>query len=230
MAKNHLKRIAMPSTWTAREKKRAVWIAKVNPGAHSADEGMPLVLVIREVLRYANTAREARQILNNKAVLVDGIRRKDLKFNVGLMDIISMPELKESYRISLDERRRLNLVKIDEKEAGLKLCRINGKGMFRGKIELRLSDGRTILISGKSEYKVGDSLVIEIPKQKIAEHLKLENGSYVMLTDGKRIGSTGNIEEIKGSLVKIKSGKEEFDTLKKYCFVAGKQKPVLTIR
>lgn len=230
MVQNHLKRIAMPRTWTTREKKSIVWVAKVNPGAHSMKEGMPLVLILRELLGYANTVREVKQILNNKIILIDGVRRKEHRFNVGLMDTISITELKENYRISLNKHRKLCLVKIDEKEAKSKICRINSKGLYKGKTQLRLSDGRVILADKKENYKTGDSIIIEVPAQKITEHIKLEKGAHVLLTDGKRIGTTGTIEEVKQNIVRIKSEKNQFETLKKYCYVVGKQKPALTIR
>ncbi len=212
----------MPSTWTTKEKKSLVWVTRVNPGAHPLDKGMPLVLVLREILGYANTSREAKQILNNKEILIDGVRRKDHRFNIGLMDSIAIPEIKENYRISLGANKRLKLVKIDAKEAKLKLCKIKGKGLCKGKIELRLSDGRTILHDKKEVYKTGDSVVIEVPEQKIVEHIKFEKGCHVLIINGKNTGSIGIVEEIKENNVKIKSKNNEFETLKKYCLVIGK--------
>lgn len=230
MVKNHLKRIAMPTTWTTKEKKTFTWVARAKPGMHSFEEGMPLVLVLREMLNHANSAREVKYILSNKQVLIDGIRRRDHKFTVGFMDSISIPELNENYRISLNENGKLSLIKIDKKESAEKLVKIRGKGLYKGKTQLRLSDGRTMLIEkSKEEYKTSDSLLISVPEQKIMSHLKFEKGALVLLTDGKKIGNIGVIEEIKKDNVKIKAKNIEFETLKKYCFVIGKQKPALTI-
>ena len=229
MTKNHLKRIAMPTTWNAKEKKKLVWVARPNPGAHSLREGMPLILVLRDLLKYSNTARETKHILNNKQILIDGIKRKDHRFNVGFMDVVSIPELKEEYRIILDKNGRLNLSKIDEKESKIKICKIKGKGLSKGKMELRLSDGRTMLLDKKDNFKTGDSIVIGIPEQKIISHLPIEKGSFIIMIDGKKIGSTGIIEGIKGNFVSIKSKEGIFETLKKNCFVLGKQKSELKI-
>jgi len=228
MVKNHLKRLAMPTSWTTRQKKGVVWVARVNPGAHPSNEGTPLVLILREILEYANTSREVKLILNNKQVLIDGVRRKDHRFNVGLMDTISIPEIKENYRVSIGENGKLSLVKIDEKESKSKICKIKGKGLCKGKTQLRLSDGRTIL-ADKGSYKTSDSIVISVPDQKIISHLKFEKGSSVLLIAGKRIGIKGTVEEIKENIVTIKSKSGKFETLKKYCFVVGKEKPELTI-
>ncbi len=228
MVRNHLKRLAMPNTWTTQQKKGITWVARANSGAHSMEEGMPLVLVLREMLKLGNTAREVRNILHHKELLVDGIRRKDHKFNVGLMDVLAIPETKEYFRISLNKYRKLVPIKIEEKESNSKICTIKGKGLYKGKIQLRLSDGRTILIQ-KGEYKTSDALVISVPDQKILLHIKFEKGAAVLLTGGKNIGKIGVIENIKNNLVTIKSNNELFEASKDNCFVVGKNKPALTI-
>ena len=228
MVKNHMKRLVMPTTWTTQQKKGIKWITRTNAGSHSLEEGMPLVLILREMLHHANTAREVKQILQNQTVLVDGTRRKDHRFNVGFMDTVSIPLLKESYRVSIDSNGRLSVLKIDEKEAKEKLCKIKGKGLFQGKTQLQLSDGRNVLVE-KGSYKTGDSIVITVPEQKIQSHVAFEKGATVLLTGGKKVGVIGTVEEIKENIVKIKAEKETFETAKRYCFVVGKQKPALTI-
>lgn len=240
MVKNHLKRIAMPVTWTTKEKKSVAWVTRPNPGSHPLDEGMPLMLALREILHYANTAREVKQILNHKTILVDGKRRKDHRLGIGLMDVLSIPELKENYRMSLNKYNKLNLIAIDEKESKIKICKIKGKGLYEGKTQLRLSDGRTILVDKKEKYQTGDSVVISLPEQKIIKYVAFEKGSVVLLTKGRKAGVIGSVQEIKShskenkkenqeDMVVVKSGNDTFETLKRYCFVVGKQKPEVTI-
>ena len=228
MVKNHLKRMAMPTSWTTQQKKGIKWVAKARPGAHSLSEGTPLVLVLREILKHANTAREAKQILNHKDVLIDGTKRNDHRYIVGLMDVISLPDVEEYYRIVFKENGRLELVKIDKKEANTKICKITGKGLYNKKTQLRLSDGRVILVD-KDEYKTADSLVLQVPDQKIVSHLKFDKGALVLVTAGKKIGNIGTIAEVNGNMVKITSKDGDYETLKKYCYVIGKQKPAVTV-
>ena len=59
---------------------------------------------------------------------------------------------------------------VNEKESSLKLCKIKGKNLMKGKINLNLHDGRNIITDNK-EIKVGDSVLIELPAQKINQHL-----------------------------------------------------------
>ncbi|HME87131.1 MAG TPA: 30S ribosomal protein S4e [Candidatus Nanoarchaeia archaeon] len=228
MAKNHMKRLVMPTTWTTQQKKGIKFVTRGKPGAHKLSEGMPIVLILREMLHIANTAREVKEIMNHQVVLVDGTQRKDHRYQVGLMDTISLPATKQSYRVSINTNGRLSILKIDEKEAKEKVCKIQGKGLYQGKTQLQLSDGRSLLVE-KGNYKTGDSVVITVPDQKIQSHISFEKGATVLLTGGKRIGVVGTIEDIKENMVAIKAGKESFETAKKYCFVVGKQKPALTI-
>ena len=68
---NHLKRLVMPRSWPL-PRKTSVWVSKPKPGAHSLERGMPLNMIIRDVLGLANTNREVRAILNQGLVKVDG--------------------------------------------------------------------------------------------------------------------------------------------------------------
>ena len=82
----------------------------------------------------------------------------------------------------------------------------------------------------KNNYNTGDTLVVEVPEQKIKEHLKFEKGSFVYLSGGKHKGESGIADEIKDSMIKVKpeSG-EMFETSKKFAFVIGKEKSIITL-
>ena len=228
MAKNHLKRLAAPKTWPI-PRKENVFITRPNPGAHKMLFGMPLSVVMTDLIKCANTKKEVKSILYNKNILVDGKRRKDDKFIAGLMDTISIKDIDEYYRIILDKKGKIAAVKIDEKEASVKLSKIIGKTMLKkGLIQLNLIDGRNITAK-KDDYKAGDTLVLSMPEQKIDGHLKLESGMIAYLIGGKYMGDIGVIEAIEGSKIKIKSEKGIYETAKHYAFVVGKEKPVIAL-
>ena len=80
----------------------------------------------------------------------------------------------------------------------------------------------------KDSYKVGDTILIEMPSQKIVDHFKLEKGSSILLTSGKYVGSVGILKEIDQKKIVYKSSSnEEHITLKKYVYVIGKDKPAI---
>lgn len=132
----------------------------------------------------------------------------------------------------------LVLNKIDEENAKFKLCKVVNKTTIKGgKFQLNMHDGRNIL-SSESEakkYKVGDTVKISVPEQKIEGHFALKTGSLGMIETGKYAGTVGKVKDI--ILVKGReSNKAVLDvdgtdvrTIKDYIFVIGEHKPEITL-
>jgi small subunit ribosomal protein S4e len=233
-SRKHLKRYKAPAHWPIHPKEDT-WTVKPSPGPHAIEESLPLLLVVRDILELADTARDAKMIINQGDILVDGTVRKDYKFPVGFMDVIQIPKTGKTYRVLPDEKGRLVLHPISEKNQEFKMCRILNKTTIRGgKQQLNLHDGRNCLTDG--EYKAGDVVVLQVPQQEITDHLKLENGALGLITGGKHIGELGTIKEInitKSSmpntvLMETKDGKS-FQTLQDYVFVLGKDQPIIAL-
>ena len=225
MAKKHLKTLTIPIMWPIKRKGRT-FVIRPFPGKKLA-MSMPLSLILKDVLGYCKTSKEVRALLRDKEIQVDGKRRKEEKYLVGIMDILSIPLTNEHFRMEISRNKKLMLVKIDEKEASQKILKITSKTTLKkGLTQLNLFDGRNILVK-KDNYKIGDSVVIKIPSQEIAEHLKLEKGAYVYIIEGGHAGYHGTIEEIAEDVLKIKSDKETIITPKKTVYVIGKDKPMI---
>jgi small subunit ribosomal protein S4e len=229
MSKKHLKRLNIPKTWDIK-KKGIKYIKRPNPGAHTFNQGISLSVFLRDISHTAKTNKEVKNILNNHEVLIDGIRRKEVKFIVGFMDIITIPSTKQNLRITINNKGKLSFIDIDEKESKLKVCRIKTKTMSKKGIQLGLSDGRSIILKDKKECKVGDSALIELPSQNIKEIIKLEKGSLIFLVGGKHNGSTATIQNIKDKTMTCKNQDLKFETSKKYAYVIGKEKPVIKVQ
>ncbi len=223
---SHLKAYAAPKSWAVKRKTNK-WILRPAPGTHPLQKAMPIGLLLKQLECACNT-KETKIILNNKAVMVDGRIVKDLHFNIGFMDAIRIkPGI--NVRGALDKKGRLSFKKAPEGEMNKKICRITGKTtMPKGKIQLNLSDGRNITPETKN-YTTGDSLLIEVPSQKIIEHLPLEKGSTAFLIGGRHTGSIVKIEEVKNEKVICKNAKNTIESLKKFAFVIGKDKPAIEL-
>ncbi len=232
-SRNHLKRYKAPKTWPIHSKEET-WTTKTSAGSHPLEDSIPVVMVLREILGLANTAREAKFILNNGEVLIDGVPRKDHKYPVGFMDVISIPKIDKNYRILLDNRGRLVLHEIDEKDNDFKLVSIENKTTIKGgKTQLNLHDGRNVVTD--EEYKTGDVLLLNIPEQSVADAIKFEEGSLCLVIGGKHIGELGRINTInvsessKANTVLIETDDGSFITLTEYVFVIGQDKPVISL-
>lgn len=229
--KKHMKRMTAPRSW-AIPRKVSHWVMKPRAGPHGKDESMPLAMVLRDMLKVCDNAREAMLIIGGRQVAVDGRIVTDQKFPVGLMDVLTLSKTNESYRMLLDYKGRLQLLPIDDKEKGWKLARIDGKTVVRGgKVQLSLHDGRSILLP-RDQYSTGDVLKIELPSQRIIKAFKLGKGSLALLTGGSHPGTVQTIDEYRlrrGSGSNTVTFKEGFATVKENVFVVGEKTPEIKL-
>ena len=221
---NHIKRLAMPRSWPL-PRKTSIWVTKAAPGAHALELCMPVVVVIRDILGYAKSTREVRHILHNNLVSIDGRICKDSRRGVGFMDVLTLGE--ENYRCIVDRKGILRYRQISKKEAGTKVCRINGKTTIKGgKTQLHLHDGRNILTDDAAEYNTGDSLVLALPSQEIKEHIRFSDGIKCYLTGGATVGEFAEVSEyiVKRSSMPNEVQFADFGTVMSNVFAIGSQK------
>ncbi len=223
----HLKRLASPVNWGVGRKK-IVWAKKPCAGAHALKECIPLTVLLRDVLKVADNASQAKHIVANGKVLVDGRRVSDDSFGVGLMDVVSLPEAKEYY-VMVPKGKYLLPEKVSAEKAKAKYCRIRDKvRVSKSKVQLNLHDGRNILIEREEDtFKPGDTLVISLPEQKLENALKLSKGANCLVYKGKHAGATGKFVEVmeskgnKPANARLSTDGHELVTLKDYLLVVG---------
>ncbi len=228
-----LKRGAAPRSWTV-PRKGSKWILRPAPGPHPQERAVPLLLILRDVRHLVASAREARLLLRSDSVRVDGKVAHDLARGVGLMDTVSLAApLDQHFRIVPDRRGKLVLVSIPSTEAAVKVARVRFKHAARGgKVEVTLHDGRNLLLPASTPYRVGDSLKIDLPGQKVLEHLPLKPGALAFVAGGSHVGELARVERIEvrnspqPNLVHFKEG---FSTVKEYVYVVGDQAPTITL-
>jgi len=242
--RRHLKRKPAPEFWPI-HRKEAVWTVKPNPGPHPIAKSIPLTLVLREMLGLAKTRGEVKAILSGDNVSVDGKVQREELFPTGLMDVVSTPKAEKLYRV-LPSAKGLMLHPISKEETAFKLCRIENKTVLNdGNVQLNLHDGRNILLKVKDPtkpqedvFKPLDTVKVNLPKQEVVEHLKLGEGVYALIVDGKNIGKHGKIVALeqrggkkrKNALVTIEDARgNRFQTTVEYVFVVGDTKPHISL-
>ncbi len=229
----HQKRVTVPRSWPI-QRKVHTWVAKSSPGPHSAENSIPLLTVIRDMLKLADNARETKRMLYEGKILIDGAVKKDYKLPVGMFDILSVPSLNRQYRMLKDVRGMFYLSPTDSGDAK-KLARIANKTMLKGgHQQLNLSDGSNMLAEG--EFQTGDSLVLSIPEKKIEDRVEFKIGNLAMVIGGKHTGQIGKIKEIivvKGSqpnrIIISGDGGADFETISDYVYMIGKDTPVVKL-
>ena len=229
----HMKRLAAPRTVRI-HRKECVWTTKPSPGPHPIEQSIALLTLVRDYLGLCDLQKEAKKIISNGEILVDGKKRRDHKFPCGFMDVISLPTLKKDYRILFDRKGKLALVPISTAEAEWKLCRIQNKTIIRNnKIQLNLHDGNNAIID-KDTYKVGDVLRLAFADKKILDVFPFKKGTVSMIIGGRHVGQIANIENLeivpssKPNVAVMKSD-IEFFTITDHVFPIGITKPLISL-
>lgn len=205
----------MPKIWPLKRKKTRFATVPM-PGPHPKRECIPLVVVIRDIFKFCETAKEAKKIIKNKEILIDGREITEEKFPVGMMDILKRKKKKENFMI-IPSKKGFEFKKISEKESGTKYFKIIGKRMLKKGMQLNLHDGRNILLPGKDKdkYKVSDTLEISLKNKKVEKIIPYKDGAEVLIVRGRNRGVKGKIKELiiksdlQGQRVKVEIDKED---------------------
>ncbi|MFW6004602.1 MAG: 30S ribosomal protein S4e [Halodesulfurarchaeum sp.] len=220
---NHQKRLSVPKSWPV-ERKTATFTAKADAGPHG-ENGVPLVIVLRDVLGYVDTATEATYAVNSGGVLVNGDTVDDATRPIGMFDILAFPERDEYYRVFPDEGGRLGLTAIDEADAGSKLGKIIDKTLVSGgRVQLNLHDGANLVVED-GDYSGKDSIVLDNEDQEIVAHFEYGEGALVTAVAGQHAGEIGEVDEISvtpgsaSNTVTVDTGDGVFETVEEYVVV-----------
>lgn len=196
----HLKRKASPKIWPV-HKKGTKYIVVPN------EKGLPLLVAIRDMLKVAQDKKEAKKIIHESQVHVNGNVVKDEKYALKLFDVLKLQN--KNYRLTF-LNKKYSLHEIPEKESKTKIVKIIGKKIMRGKkMQANLSDGRNYILT--KECKTGDSALVNLAEKKIEHFIPLKEKSKVFVSSGKHIGKTGTVEKIHNNLAEIKTDSEKIN-------------------
>merc|ERR550514_1535279 len=196
-ARKSLKRVNAPKNWYL-GKLRGVYATKPAAGPHRTRESVPINVLLRHRLKYALNAKEAMKIVKDREGLikVDGKVRRDPRFPLGTMDVVTIDKTNEHFRILLDTKGRFLPHRIDSKEAGFKLCKVVSKKIGKSKIPyITTHDGRTMRFP-HPDININDSVKFNFATNDITTVVKFVNGSTVMLTGGNNIGRIGTLQSV----------------------------------
>jgi len=215
--KKHMKRISMPKQWPI-PRKGTKYVTKPLPGKESY--AIPLLIVLRDMLKLAETRNEIKKIVNQGKILTGNVVIKELSFPLGFFDIVSIPSINKHYRIEFSGKGKLIAKEITEKEAYLKPCKITGKKVLKkGILQINLNDGRNFNYS--KECSVNDSLLIDLHENKIVKVLPLKEGAMAYIIKGRYSGEKGKIESIEDNFIAMNIGSKKIKTVIENVFVTG---------
>jgi len=191
--KKHLKRLNAPSHWML-DKMGGTWAPRPSTGPHKLRECLPLIILLRNRLKYALTKREVTFIVMQKFIKVDGKVRTDVNYPAGFMDVIHITKTDEKFRLLYDTKGRFFLKKIDNDELNFKLGKVKRVEVgAKGIPFLVTHDGRTFRYPDPL-IAVNDTVKIDLKQNKIVDYIKFDTGNLAMITGGRNLGRVGIIE------------------------------------
>jgi len=224
--KKHLKRLNAPKHWML-DKMGGIWAPKPSCGPHKGRESLPLIIILRNRLKYALTKREVTMICMQKLVKVDGKTRTDQRYPAGFMDIVSIEKSGDQFRLLYDTKGRFVLHPVGNEEAKFKLCRITKQALTSKAIPYIVThDGRTIRYPDPI-IKVGDTVKLDLATGKVIDVLPFNIGNVVVITQGRNTGRVGvlvNRDRHPGSfdIVHVRDSEgNEFATRLRNAFIIG---------
>ncbi|MBC9987236.1 MULTISPECIES: 30S ribosomal protein S4e [Haloferax] len=220
----HQKRLSVPKSWPV-ERKTGTFTVKAGAGPHG-EAGVPLIIVLRDVLGYVDSKKEAQYALNHQSILVNGDVASDVRRPIGMFDILAFVQREEYYRVFPDEGGRLALTPIDADSASSRLGKIVNKTQVSGgDFQLTLHDGATLVVEDASEYSGKDSIVVDNETKDVVAHFPYEEGALVTAVNGQHAGEIGEVTEIivtpgsGNNSVVVETEDGEFETVEQYVVV-----------
>eukprot|EP01135_Chromosphaera_perkinsii_P009917 Nk52_evm10s1967 gene=Nk52_evmTU10s1967 len=190
--KKHLKRLNAPKHWML-DKLTGTFAPKPSSGPHSQRECLPLIIFLRNRLKYALTGQEVKMICKQRLVKVDGKIRADTNYPLGFQDVVTLEKTGEQFRLMYDVKGRFTVHRITAEEAGFKLLKVKNKGLTAKGIPFIVThDGRTVRYPDPI-VKVNDTVKFDVASGKMTDCVKFETGNLVMITGGQNIGRVGTI-------------------------------------
>ncbi|MEK6875298.1 MAG: hypothetical protein AABX30_01305 [Nanoarchaeota archaeon] len=187
----YLKRQATPRSWPIPRKGTAY---VVRPKSDLTN-GIPTLIVLRDMLKITRNRNEAKKSLRLKQIKINGKIVFDDRRPLKLFDILTIIPIQKNYRLSLDEKGKFKLEEVKDKEAERKIVKvINKKTLKNKKIQLNFSDGTNSISHIKCN--VGDSVIVYFKDNKIEKCLELKERVDVLVIGGKHIGAHGKIEKL----------------------------------
>jgi len=175
------------------DKLGGTYAPRPSPGPHKLRESLPLIIFLRNRLKYALNGSEVTSIMMQRLVKVDNKVRTDKTYPAGFMDVVSLEKSGEHFRLLYDVKGRFTIHRITPEEATYKLCKVRQLAVgAKGVPYVVTHDGRTIRYPDPL-IRVNDTIKFDLEQNKIVDFVKFDTGNVVMVTGGRNMGRAGVI-------------------------------------
>jgi len=211
---SHQKRLSAPKHYPVDRK--GLTYTTTAEGSRSPDQGITAVVFLREVLGYAETKKEAKQIVKNGNLVRNGDSVRDVRDTIGVMDLVEITETGESFRVL----PRAESLEFHETEDDRRAVKITGKRVEGENYIYSFHNGENYRTD--EEYSTGTTLIFndEVKSAEIAE------GEETIILDGKHSGKIATVEELHGRGMRsdtatVETDESEFEIRQDKLFATG---------
>jgi small subunit ribosomal protein S4e len=212
----HIKNLNAPR-YLAVPRKEHKYVVKADAGRHSLGKSLALILALKKTGLSERNA-DLNKIIKGGEVKVNGVQVREVRYPVGINDVIEIPSVKATYTLFINARGRVEI--IDKLTDTSNVYKVIGKYKTQGgKIMIRFHDGR--IMEGSKDIAVSDSVKFQTGKSE--KHIPMKVGAKCVVLEGEHVGTSGTIKEIKKGTKSIKpsliieskgpQGDESFETL-----------------
>ncbi|MBU3913465.1 MAG: hypothetical protein KKB21_03295 [Nanoarchaeota archaeon] len=168
--------------------------------SHNQDSGIPVLVVLRDILKIGKTKREVKRVILLEKIKVNGKNIKDEKFPLGVFDVLGVGD--KNYKLIIKDKK----FSLEETKELKKISKVIGKSILKKhRVQINLSDGRNFLTSEK--ITTGDSVVFSFKENKVEKIIQMKEGANVLVISGSHIGEEGKIEKVAINKADVKIGK-----------------------
>ena len=176
--------------------------------SHNREDGIPLLIVMRDVIGMVRTRKELKRILNEGKIEINDRKVIDEKTSLLLFDVLKFNDVNKHYRLILNENKKYGLEEISDKEAHHKINKVTNKKVLKGnKLQINLNNGLNLISS--VAVKVGDSVLVNFKEKKIEKTLPVKENSKILVIKGKHMGKRGEISKIEEHEIVVNSNGSE---------------------
>ncbi len=210
----HQKRLSAPEHYPVSRK--GLTYTTTTKGSRPASEGIPAVIFLREVTGYAETKKEAKEIIRKGQLLRNGDRINDIKDTIGLFDIVELTATEEIFRV-LPQKKGLNFVETEDARPATK---IKGKTRQGEKFVYHLHNGENYMSS--EAYSTESTLIFGDE----VEEAEMKEGENVVVLSGQHAGKKATVHEIHkrgmaDDTATVETADSEFEIQKEKLFATG---------
>jgi len=212
----HLKRQKVPKNWPI-TRKATKYVVRPNSDINT---GLPILIILRNVLKIAQNRREVKKAIHQGNVLLNNRKVRDEKNVAKLFDVITLVPSKKNYQMTLSDKGKFKFEEV--KEINTKIVKIINKKVLKGKkIQLNLSDGKNVLSDIKCN--TGDSVIINSKENKIEKVIPMQEKNKALVIAGNHAGKKGIINKIikERKMVELKTDDKVVNALIKHIIVTN---------